>query len=218
MENKIEYVLYESEKNNEFINRLKPIHSAVKKIKKTEKGVIMEEFYDFSNYKNVRSLEDLSQSLNENEYLIIDLNEIKKEDERLPEQFKLYEKIKETIDINHIIEYIYHDSKKVERPIGEKLYLIKYDDEQVNIINAKQYPLVKVQMHLDETCDWQEIRFTSKHKKEIDEELYYYNGGYSGLYYLIPEKSLDDINEYCEITKIENGKWDFIKKYKGKNK
>lgn len=33
MENKIEYVLYENVKDNEYINKIKPIDDAVKKLK-----------------------------------------------------------------------------------------------------------------------------------------------------------------------------------------
>ena len=36
MENKIEYVLYENVKDNEYINKIKPIDDADKKIKRTD--------------------------------------------------------------------------------------------------------------------------------------------------------------------------------------
>ena len=56
MENKIEYVLYRNIKHNELVNRIKPIDNAVKKIKKTKTGVVMEPIYNFAPYKNIRTL------------------------------------------------------------------------------------------------------------------------------------------------------------------
>ena len=59
---------------------------------------------------------------------------------------------------------------------------------------------------------------SSRHKKELDEDLAYNYGGFSGLYYLIPEEAALELDSYYEITKVEDGKWDFIKKNKDRSK
>ena len=219
MVNTIEYVLYKSVSNNEYINKIRPIENAVKKLKKTKDGVVMEEFYNFTPYKNIKTLNELSNALNDDEYLIIDLTQIKKDDEKKNED-KLYERIKETIDSNLIIPYVYHELEKTqpERNIGDKLYLIRYDEKNKIPTKLKDYVLVQLKMNENETCEWESIMFTSKHKKELDDELNYQYGGYSGLYYMIREEDKDELESYFEITKLEDGKWDFIKKNKNKLK
>ena len=220
MENKIEYVVYENVKNNEYINKIKPIDAAVKKIKRTENGVTMEIFYNFTPYKNIRTLSELSKSLKDDEYLIIDLTQVKKSDEKKMEQDKLYDRIKETIDEKIIIPYIYHDldKKPMKREVGEKLYLIRYDELGKQPTGFKDNILVQLKMNDDQTCEWESISFSSRHKKEIDEDLSYNYGGFSGLYYLIPEEVALVLDSYYEITKVEDGKWDFIKKNKERSK
>jgi len=215
MENTIEYILYEREKNNEFINRLKPIDNAVKKIIKTKDGIKMEVFYNFSKYKNVRTLHGLSESLVEGEYLIIDLTEVQKRDN------ELYERIKETVDANNIIPYVYHTLEPQQKPVravGEKLYLIKFDDPIRSTIDIRNSRLVQLKVNPDQTCSCEGITFSSISKRQLDEELSYNYGGFSGLYYLIPEEEKENLETYYEITKIEDGKWDFIKKKKERNK
>ena len=208
MENKIEYVLYESEKNNEFINSLKPIHPAIKKIKRTANGLIMEEFYDFSKFKNIKNLNELSGALKEGEYLIIDLNKVKEENE------KTYEEIRETISENHELD----NPKKSDRKIGDKLYLIKYDELNKKKIKTNNIVLVQLKMNPDETCTWESISFSSISKNQLNDELEYTYGGFSGLYYLISEELIEELDTYYELSKIEDGKWDIIKLDKGKNK
>lgn len=221
MENKIEYILYESEKNNEYINKLKPINAAVKKIIRTDNGVIMESFYDFSKYKNVRILSDLSEKMGKNEYLIIDLNQVKSQDELKKEEDKLYPKIIGTIQETHIIPYIYHAPEKQqtnERQVGEKLCFIKYDDPNKERISLRNSYLVQIKTTPEQTCTWETISFTSKSKRELDQELSYNFGDSSGLYYLISNEEAENLESYYEITKTEDGTWEFIKKYNGKNK
>jgi len=221
MENTIEYVLYKNVKDNEYINRIRPIDDSVKKLKKTSNGVTMEVFYNFAPYKNIKTLYELSDALKDDEYLIIDLTQIKKDDEQRKDNNKLYDKIKETIDPSVIIPYVYHDleNKKQSRPIGEKLYLIKYDELSKAPSNiVKSSILVQLKMDKDQTCSWESISFSRKHKRQLDDELSYHYGGYSGLYYLIPEEEKDELDSYYEITKVEDGKWDFIKKNKDKSK
>lgn len=220
MENKIEYVLYENVKNNEYINKIKPIDDAVKKIKRTENGVTMEIFYNFTPYKNIRTLSELSNALKDGEYLIIDLTQVQKNDEKKSPENKLYDRIKETIDEKLIIPYIYHDldKKPMKREVGEKLYLIRYDEIGMQQSRIKDNILVQLKMNADQTCEWESISFTSRHKKELDEDLAYNYGGFSGLYYLIPEEAALELDSYYEITKVEDGKWDFIKKNKERSK
>ena len=111
-ENKVEYVLYEAEKGNEYIESISRLSNAVRKIIRTKTGAVMEEFYDFSKYKNVRTLAELSKALEENEYLAIVLDE----------------RTRDLVNPNNIIEYVDHELKKTERKvtvreIGDKLYI-----------------------------------------------------------------------------------------------
>lgn len=212
MPKEIEYVLYENEKNNEYINALKPINPAVKKIRRTETGAIMEEFYDFSKYRNVRTLSELSKALNEDEYLIIELND----------------EIRKTVDPKNIIPYVTHEPEvdiqaektaTSTKEIGEKLHLVKYGE-----FNSKdlEYGLtqlipVQIQMNQDGTCDWAIISYNGDSTRQLDEHLAYVYGGFSGVYYTGPKEIIEQSENYYEITKLEEDKWEFIKLSKGKN-
>lgn len=180
----------------------------------------MEMFYNFTPYKNIRTLSELSNALKDGEYLIIDLTQVQKSDEKKSPENKLYDRIKETIDEKLIIPYIYHDldKKPMKREVGEKLYLIRYDEIGMQQSRIKDNILVQLKMNADQTCEWESISFTSRHKKELDEDLAYNYGGFSGLYYLIPEEAALELDSYYEITKVEDGKWDFIKKNKERSK
>ena len=92
------------------------------------------------------------------EYLIIDLSEVQKRDN------ELYERIKETVDANNIIPYMYHTLEQQQKPgraVGEKLYLIKFDDPIRSTIDMRNSHLVQLKVNPDQTCSCEGITFSS---------------------------------------------------------
>ena len=209
----IEYVLYEQVKTNENIQKISRLSNSVKILQRTKNGVVIKEIIDFTPFKYCKSLNELSNSLLENEYLVIDLTALSLE------KIELAQRIKESLDSTKIIQYVEHNltnetdkSNKKFIP-GEKVYALPYNYIKQQGVSSSNFPTIKIELVDDNLYDWGVIYFLSASYAEYDELL---QGGYSGLYYKIPESLKDELEETYELTKVADGKWE-CKKYE-KNK
>lgn len=203
MENTIYFVLYEREKNNEYIKSLQKFSPEIKKLVRTDKGCYIEEFYNFSKYRNVKNLSELSDALNENEHLVVELNE----------------ETKSKVNPDNILSYVIPSRKKEQneskRKIGDKLYMVKYKEFSMQGLgkdNEAFIPVI-VKMNDDETCSIEGFMFTGDSMTQLENNLQEMHGGYSGIYYLID--NLEILNKYTdtyfEATKSNENSWELIK-------
>lgn len=202
MENTRYYVLYEIEKTNEYISSLQKFSPEVKKLVKTEGGCYIEEFYDFSKYKNVQSLDDLSDALKDNEYLVVELNE----------------ETKEKVNPDNILTYVVparkNERNESKRKIGDKLYFVKYKEFSPKGLGKEQDSVPSiVKMNPDETCSIEGFIFSGDSITELESRLQDLYGGYSGVYYLVNDVTVLDkyTDTYYEATKTNEDSWEFIK-------
>lgn len=198
------YVKYEDEINNEYINKLKPYDEklnilTIKDGKEVVKPVAENGRWP-SKYKYIKNIYDLNSVLSNQEKLVISVSV-----DNLDPMSKSY------LGINEENLFAIHTPDQTYS-IGTKNYLVDYDFEfnglSKDVVNSFE-PVVALKNDNEETYSIKSVHTITSDIDERREDLKNWYDGISDLYYRttnseIAEKFADDI---IEFTKVGPNKW-----------
>lgn len=197
------YVTYESERNNPFINQFTKLSSEVQRlIVQKDETILIEPFVNLGNYKNVRSLAELDNCLPNNETLVIEISE----------------KNLDKVNKDNIFAYrpVNKEVKSTKYEIGKKAYLLPYDYALGGLPHEVKNALEPSVLLKKPASDAEEsvyvfqpiitITDSIRQRRDYLAEAY---GEYSDLYYEVKDSKVVEMFEVdiMELTKVGPQSW-----------
>lgn len=196
------YVTYESERDNNFINSFTKLSPEVQKLViNGDETYSIDPFISLEKYKYVKSLEELNDSLRPNETLVIEIS-----DENL-----------DKVSRDNIFTYTkpVKSEKKSNYEIGKKTYLVDYDFSLNGLSKEEQQSFVPSVLlkRNDGSYALRQICTITDSIEERRHEIKEGYGGYSDLYFEIKDKKVADqfYDDAYELIKTSSQSWAVVR-------